>query len=79
MRGKGSFRKSGRGTVHRQSLRVPLRVAQRIAVNILVTELYGHTGRRVAADSCQARSVKHDETILVRSQEFFKGAFIAPA
>ena len=72
-------RQAGRPAFNRQAPGVPLGITQGIAINIRITHLHGHPGRRVAADSCQTRSVKHNKTILIRSQQSLEFAFFAPA
>ena len=52
---------------------LPFRIAQGITIHVFIAELHGHPGRRVAADSGQARSVKDDEPVPVRPQEFGHG------
>ena len=56
-------------TGYGQTFFLPGRVAQRVAINVFISELDGHPGRRVAADSGKARSVEDDGPVLVRSQK----------
>ena len=51
---------------HGQALFLPGRIAQRVAVDVFIAQLDGHPGRRVAADSGQARSVEDHGAVLVR-------------
>ena len=75
---RGHLRQAGRAALNRQASSVPPGITHGIAVYIRVTKLHGHPGRRVAADSSQPRSVKHNETILIISQQLLEFTFFAP-
>ena len=50
----------------------------RITIDVFIAKFYGHTGRRVAADSSETCSVEYDGAILIRAQEGFKRRSPAP-
>ena len=66
-------------TFDRKAQLVPFRQPQGVAIDAFIPKLNGHPGRRVAADSGQARSVKNDLPVFVRAKEFFQRVRLAPA
>ena len=69
----GHLQATGREPVYGKAVSLPFRETEGITIYIFITEFDSHTGCGVAADSGQARSVKHNEPVFVRAQEFFKG------
>ena len=73
------FRQSCRSFGYWQTLSTPLWKTFGVTEHVIVAKLHSHPGCRVATDSCQAGSVKDNEPILIRTQEFFERALCPPS
>jgi hypothetical protein len=58
-----------RGALDGQAPPLPLGIALGITIEVFVSECYGHTGCRIAADSCRTRAVRNDRAIFIRAQK----------